>query len=79
MIHQALERIKEELAERYEFLKSTGKLLEAERLKTRVEYDIEMLTEMGYCSGIENYSAPLAGAPPGNRLIPLLTTFPKTT
>ncbi|MDR2028800.1 MAG: excinuclease ABC subunit B [Treponema sp.] len=65
MIHGALSRIKEELAARYELLKSTGKLMEAERLKTRVEYDIEMLTEMGYCPGIENYSAPLAGRGPG--------------
>jgi excinuclease ABC subunit B len=68
MVQNALGRIKNELAERYEFLQNTGKLLEAERLKTRVEYDIEMLTEMGYCPGIENYSAPLAdrksGEPP---------------
>jgi excinuclease ABC subunit B len=65
MVRNALDRIKNELAERYEFLKSTGKLMEAERLKTRVEYDIEMLTEMGHCPGIENYSAPLSGRKPG--------------
>lgn len=77
MINQALEKIKAELAERYEFLQSTGKLLEAERLKTRVEYDIEMLTEMGYCPGIENYSAPLAGRGPGEPPDTLIDYFPK--
>ena len=66
MIRNALSSIKEELEERYEFLKAEGKNLEAERLKTRVEYDIEMLTEMGYCPGIENYSGPLAGRKPGD-------------
>ncbi len=77
MIEQALDRIKAELAERYEFLQSTGKLLEAERLKTRVEYDIEMLTEMGYCPGIENYSGPLAGRPSGAPPDTLIDYFPK--
>ncbi|MDR1957025.1 MAG: excinuclease ABC subunit B [Treponema sp.] len=77
MILQALERITAELAERYEFLQSSGKLLEAERLKTRVEYDIEMLTEMGYCPGIENYSAPLAGRAPGTPPDTLIDYFPK--
>jgi excinuclease ABC subunit B len=77
MIHNALDRIKDELAERYEFLKNAGKLLEAERLKTRVEYDIEMLTEMGYCPGIENYSAPLAGRKPGEAPDTLIDYFPK--
>jgi excinuclease ABC subunit B len=77
MIDRALEKIKAELAERYEFLQSTGKLLEAERLKTRVEYDIEMLTEMGYCPGIENYSAPLAGRGPGEPPDTLIDYFPK--
>ncbi|MCA1950351.1 MAG: excinuclease ABC subunit B [Treponema sp.] len=77
MIDQALEKIKNELAERYEFLQQTGKLLEAERLKTRVEYDIEMLTEMGYCPGIENYSAPLAGRASGEPPDTLIDYFPK--
>lgn len=77
MIDRALEKIKTELAERYEFLQSTGKLLEAERLKTRVEYDIEMLTEMGYCPGIENYSAPLAGRAPGEPPDTLIDYFPR--
>jgi excinuclease ABC subunit B len=77
MIHQALGGIKEELAERCEFLKKNGKNLEAERLKTRVEYDIEMLTEMGYCPGIENYSAPLAGRKPGEPPDTLIDYLPR--
>ncbi|MFP3041141.1 excinuclease ABC subunit B [Treponema primitia] len=77
MIHNALDSIKDELADRYEFLKNTNKLMEAERLKTRVEYDIEMLTEMGYCPGIENYSAPLAGRKPGEAPDTLIDYFPK--
>ncbi|MDR2633312.1 MAG: excinuclease ABC subunit B [Treponema sp.] len=77
MIHDALERIRTELAERWDFLTSSGKLLEAERLKTRVEYDIEMLTEIGYCPGIENYSAPLAGRAPGSAPDTLIDYFPK--
>jgi len=65
MVQNALGAIRQELKERLEYFKANGKILEAERLKTRVEYDIEMLTEMGYCSGIENYSAILAGRKPG--------------
>jgi excinuclease ABC subunit B len=79
MIRNALESIKTELTERYALLISTGKQLEAERLKTRVEYDIEMLTEMGYCPGIENYSAPLAGRAPGSAPDTLIDYFPKTS
>ncbi|MDR2364081.1 MAG: excinuclease ABC subunit B [Spirochaetaceae bacterium] len=79
MVHNALGAIKEELAERYEFLKNSGKTLEAERLKTRVEYDIEMLTEMGYCPGIENYSAPLAGRKPGEAPDTLIDYMPKAS
>ncbi|MDR2435113.1 MAG: excinuclease ABC subunit B [Treponema sp.] len=77
MVHNALGAIKQELAERLEFLKSTGKLMEAERLKTRVEYDIEMLTEMGYCPGIENYSAPLSGRKPGEAPDTLIDYLPQ--
>jgi excinuclease ABC subunit B len=65
MVHNAMGAIKQELADRLEYFKSAGKIMEAERLKTRVEYDIEMLTEMGHCPGIENYSALLAGRGPG--------------
>ncbi|MDR2418707.1 MAG: excinuclease ABC subunit B [Treponema sp.] len=77
MVHRALDKIRAELATRYEELKSQGKLLEAQRLKTRVEYDIEMMTEMGYCPGIENYSAPLAGRSPGDPPDTLIDYFPK--
>jgi excinuclease ABC subunit B len=77
MVRGALSSIKNELAERYEFLKSAGKELEAQRLKTRVEYDLEMLGEMGYCPGIENYSAPLAGRKPGAPPDTLIDYLPK--
>jgi excinuclease ABC subunit B len=77
MIRDALDSIKQGLAERYETFKSAGKVLEAERIKTRVEYDIEMLTEMGYCPGIENYSAPLAGRKSGEPPDTLIDYFPK--
>ncbi|MDR2304091.1 MAG: excinuclease ABC subunit B [Treponema sp.] len=78
MIRDALGSIQRELEERLEELKGQNKLLEAERLKTRVEYDIEMLTEMGYCPGIENYSAPLAGRKPGDPPDTLIDYLPKT-
>ncbi|MDR0447052.1 MAG: DEAD/DEAH box helicase family protein, partial [Treponema sp.] len=77
MVRAALSSIKDELAERYEILKKEGKNLEAERLKTRVEYDLEMISEMGYCQGIENYSAPLAGRKPGEPPDTLIDYFPK--
>jgi excinuclease ABC subunit B len=77
MIHRALGAIKDELAERYGALKKEGKGLEAERLKTRVEYDLEMLNEMGYCPGIENYSAPLAGRKSGDPPDTLIDYLPK--
>ncbi|MGI5078615.1 excinuclease ABC subunit B [Treponema denticola] len=75
-IPNALERIKNELEERLNVLNKEGKLLEAERLKTRTEYDIEMLSEMGYCPGIENYSAPIANRKPGDPPATLFHYFP---
>ena len=57
--------IKQELKERLEQFKDQGKLLEAQRLSARTRYDIEMLQEVGYCPGIENYSRPLSGAAAG--------------
>jgi len=75
-VRKALDSIRAELKERYEELKNQGKLLEAERIKTRTEYDLEMMEEMGYCSGIENYSAPLSGRAPGERPAVLLDYFP---
>jgi excinuclease ABC subunit B len=77
MVRGGLSSIKDELASRYEFLKNAGKNMEAERLKTRVEYDLEMLNEMGYCPGIENYSAPLGGRKPGAPPDTLIDYLPK--
>ncbi|MDR2865466.1 MAG: excinuclease ABC subunit B [Spirochaetaceae bacterium] len=76
LVLDAIPRIENELKERLGELNHAGKIVEAERLKTRVEYDIEMLREMGYCSGIENYSAPLAGRIPGARPDTLIDYFP---
>lgn len=72
----ATDRINAEMEERVETLRAQGKILEAERLKTRVTYDIEMMKEMGYCSGIENYSAPIANRTPGEPPATLLHYFP---
>jgi len=72
----ATDRIKTELDARLEELYAQKKMLEAERLKTRVTYDIEMMKEMGYCSGIENYSAPIAGRKKGDPPATLLHYFP---
>jgi excinuclease ABC subunit B len=77
MVQRALAGIKAELAERYEELQSQKKIVEAQRLKTRVEYDIELLEEMGYCPGIENYSGPLSGRARGQRPSVLLDYFPE--
>jgi excinuclease ABC subunit B len=64
-LQAALEGIRAELAERLEFFRSQGKLLEAQRLEMRTNYDLEMLETMGFCSGIENYSRHLDGRAPG--------------
>lgn len=75
-IRDAIGRIRDEMMDQYKFFLSQGKPLEAERIKTRVEYDLEMLQEVGYCSGIENYSRPLAGRMAGERPSVLLDYFP---
>ena len=72
----AIEDIKVELKERVAELKSLGKLLEAQRLEERTNYDIEMLRESGYCTAVENYSRHLARRPPGSRPWTLLDYFP---
>ena len=72
----AADRIQAEMEARVEVLLAQKKFLEAERLKTRVTYDIEMMKEMGYCSGIENYSAPIAGRKTGEPPATLLHYFP---
>ncbi len=76
-ISNALNAIEEELKARLDFLRSKNKLLEAQRLESRTHYDIEMLKEMGYCHGIENYSRILSGRPPGSRPYCLLDYFPE--
>lgn len=76
-ISASLGRIKDELSNQVEFFQSQGKLIEAERIKQRTEYDIEMLQEMGYCSGIENYSRQLTNRKAGERPAVLLDYFPK--
>lgn len=73
---EATDRIQKEMEECVEEFRTTGKILEAERLKTRTTYDIEMLKEMGTCPGIENYSAPIAGRTPGEPPATLLHYFP---
>ena len=76
LLLSATERINKEMIERVEQLRAQGKILEAERLKTRTTYDIEMMKEMGYCSGIENYSGPISGRAPGQPPATLLHYFP---
>jgi len=69
-------RIEEELDERLRELHAEGKLLEAQRLEGRTRYDLELMREIGYCPGIENYSRPLGGRPPGSRPYTLVDYFP---
>ena len=73
----ALAEIEEEMRERVEFFKSQNKLLEAQRIEERTKYDIEMLREVGFCSGVENYSRILSGREPGSSPYTLLDYFPK--
>lgn len=73
---ESLSRIENELKDRIEYFNSQGKVVEAERIKSRVEYDLEMLKEIGYCSGIENYSRQLTGRKEGERPAVLLDYFP---
>jgi len=74
---EALERIRRELKDRHAELAEAGKVVEAQRLKSRTEYDLEMLEEMGYCPGIENYSRHLSGRQEGERPAVLLDFFPE--
>lgn len=71
-----MEDIKVELKERLEYLNEHNKLLEAQRLEQRTNYDLEMMNEMGYCSGIENYSRHLAGRKAGEAPFTLVNYFP---
>jgi len=76
-IEAAAASIKEELEQRLMYFRQQGKLLEAQRLAARTKYDIEMILEVGYCSGIENYSRHLAGSAPGAKPYTLVDYFPK--
>jgi excinuclease ABC subunit B len=76
-VRAAIKDIQAEMEEQYQRFLNENKHLEAERIKTRTEYDMEMLQEMGYCSGIENYSRPLSGRSAGERPAVLLDYFPK--
>jgi excinuclease ABC subunit B len=75
-LKRAIVSIEEELEERLAFLRGRGKLLEAQRLEQRTRYDLEMLREVGYCQGIENYSRHLTGREPGEPPATLLDYFP---
>ncbi len=75
-LRSAIGRIESELADRLALFEREGKLLEAQRLRMRTEYDLEMLQEMGFCNGIENYSAPMDGRGPGEAPHTLLDFFP---
>lgn len=76
-MEKAVADIKEELAERLEDLENRGKLLEAQRLRMRTEYDLEMIEQVGFCSGIENYSRHVDGRPAGSAPATLLDYFPE--
>ena len=73
---KALHEIATEMIERREFFRSEGKLIEAQRIEERVKYDLEMLREVGFCSGVENYSRVLSGREPGSTPYTLLDYFP---
>ena len=73
----AIDRIRVECDERVKYFTDNGKLLEAQRIKQRTDYDIEMMQELGYCSGIENYSRVISNRAPGSPPLTLLDYFPK--
>lgn len=77
MIQQIMHEIQDEMMAQVEYFKQQGKYIEAQRLKERVEYDLEMIRELGYCNGIENYSRFFDRRPPGTRPFCLLDYFPK--
>jgi len=76
VLQNAIHAIQEDLMKQYDYFKEIGKHLEAKRLKERTEFDLEMIRELGYCSGIENYSRYLDGRDPGTRPFCLLDYFP---
>src|SRR5246127_3386546 len=76
-LNRALRTIRDELEQRIVDLERQNKLVEAQRLRMRTEYDLEMLQEMGFCNGIENYSRHLSGRPPGSKPYTIIDFFPK--
>ncbi len=76
-MEEALKDIEAEMEERVRFFEKEGKLIEAQRIRQRTEYDMEMLREIGFCSGIENYSRVMSRRPPGSAPYTLLDYFPK--
>lgn len=76
-LETAIKKLEQELEERVKFFEEHGKLLEAQRIKQRTLYDIEMLREIGFCSGIENYSRVISGREPGSSPFTLIDYFPK--
>ena len=75
-MYGAIEDIRREMEQRVEYFKANGKLIEAQRIQERTNYDLEMLTEIGFCKGIENYSRVLSGREPGSCPYTLLDYFP---
>ena len=75
-LRDAIERIEAELQDRLAWFEKEGKLLEAQRLRMRTQYDLEMMAEVGFCNGIENYSAPIDGRSPGEAPSTLIDFFP---
>src|SRR4029077_278855 len=76
-LKSAVRSIREELDERVKELERENKLIEAQRVRQRSEFDLEMMEEMGFCNGIENYSRHLSGRPPGSKPYTLIDFFPK--
>jgi excinuclease ABC subunit B len=74
---RAILTIREELTDRIAWFEKHGKLIEAQRIKMRTEYDLEMMEEMGFCSGIENYSRHISARPPGSKPFTLMDFFPE--
>ena len=77
ILQNAIKDIQDDLVKQYDYFKDIGKHLEAKRIKERTEFDLEMIRELGYCSGIENYSRYLDGRSPGSRPFCLLDYFPE--
>jgi Excinuclease ABC subunit B len=77
VLARAMASIEVELQERLAFFEKEGKLLEAQRLRMRTEHDLEMLGEVGFCSGVENYSAPIDGRRAGEPALHVVGLFPR--